>query len=65
MKCVLWLIFICFFILLFTLDSTQWSEIVFAAFATAAVFYAFARSLGWIVRGILGIPSDRDFPTKE
>jgi len=65
MKVVIWLIFIVFFFLLIGLKSIQSGEIILGAFVTATTFYIFARLLGWIVRGIFGIPSGQDFPTKE
>lgn len=65
MKVVMFLIFLAFFFLLVRLDSSQSGEIILGAFVTATTFYIFARLLGWIVRGIFGIPSRQDFPKED
>jgi uncharacterized membrane protein (DUF485 family) len=65
MKVVMFLIFLVFFFLLVKLDSSQSGEIILGAFVTATTFYIFARLLGWIVRGIFGIPSGQDFPKED
>jgi uncharacterized membrane protein (DUF485 family) len=65
MKVVMFLIFLVFFFLLVRLDSSQSGEIILGAFVTATTFYIFARLLGWIVRGIFGIPSRQDFPKED
>jgi uncharacterized BrkB/YihY/UPF0761 family membrane protein len=65
MKVVIWLIFVVFSILLVAHESIKSGELILGAFATATTFYIFARLLGWIVRGIFGIPSGRDFPKED
>ncbi len=65
MKVVIWLIFVVFLILLVGHESNKSGEIILGAFFTATTFYIFARLLGWIVRGIFGIPSGQDFPKED